>query len=420
MESVPFDELDSADLVVDRTYRGGTSGTIADDPVAKLLPVGNSGGFRYKGSVARGTVQCLVLYTSMADPDWPDRLDLSTGSFTYYGDNKKPGRELHDTARQGNLLLKQIFADSASNECRRRVPPIFLFVHTGIGRDVMFRGLLVPGTPSVVADEQLVAIWRSAGGHRFQNYRATFSVLDTRTVSRAWLDQIFVDGAAGDLAPPEWLIWRDTGIAETLRAPRSVEFRTPEEQLPRGTRDVQLLQAVRDHFAQRPHDFEHCAAQLWMMLAPATDELIVTRPSRDGGRDAIGQYRLGPPAEQIKIDFALEAKCYAPHHSVGVRDLSRLISRLRHRNFGVLVTTSFVSQQAYKELREDQHPVVIVCGADIVDLLKSHGLGSLRELRRWLDVQFPSSAGAGASIEIAVDPETYGHSGRSSERALGA
>jgi hypothetical protein len=33
----------------------------------------------------------------------------------------------------------------------------------------------------------------------------------------------------------------------------------------------------------------------------------------------------------------------------GVREMSRLISRLRHRQFGVLVTTSYVDNQAYRE-----------------------------------------------------------------------
>jgi len=43
----------------------------------------------------------------MADPDWPDSPDRETGVFTYYGDNKKPGRELHDTGRDGNPIWKR-------------------------------------------------------------------------------------------------------------------------------------------------------------------------------------------------------------------------------------------------------------------------------------------------------------------------
>ena len=46
------------------------------------------------------------------------------------------------------------------------------------GRAVQFRGLMAPGSPLVPPDEQLVALWRNRGGQRFQNYRATFTVLD--------------------------------------------------------------------------------------------------------------------------------------------------------------------------------------------------------------------------------------------------
>jgi len=83
-----------------------------------------------------------------------------------------------------------------------------------------------------------------------------------------------------------------------------------------------------------------------------------------GERDAIGQMRVGTGPSGILVDFALEAKCYSLPNAVGVRDMSRLISRLRHRQFGVLVTTTCVDLQAYKEIKEDQHPIVIVAAAD--------------------------------------------------------
>ena len=63
-----------------------------------------------------------------------------------------------------------------------------------------------------------------------------------------------------------------------------------------------------------------------------------------------------PTLENFWQSFALEAKCYAPGHGVGVRETSRLISRLRYRQFGVLVTTSHLDSQAYQEIREDGHP----------------------------------------------------------------
>jgi hypothetical protein len=55
---------------------------------------------------------------------------------------------------------------------------------------------------------------------------------------------------------------------------------------------------------------------------------------------------VGPLADRIALDFALEAKYHAPENGVGVKELSRLISRLRRRQFGILVTTSFLGHQA--------------------------------------------------------------------------
>lgn len=46
---VPFGSLSGASLVLDQVYEGGTAGHAGDDPLSRLPPVGNQGGFRYKG-----------------------------------------------------------------------------------------------------------------------------------------------------------------------------------------------------------------------------------------------------------------------------------------------------------------------------------------------------------------------------------
>ncbi len=76
---------------------------------------------------------------------------------------------------------------------------------------------------------------------------------------------------------------------------------------------------------------------------------------------------------------------------VGVRGTSRLISRLRHRQFGVLVTTSHVDAQAYKEIRDDGHPVVILAGRDVVEMLKRSGLDTVAALRKHLSEKYPTT-----------------------------
>ena len=96
------------------------------------------------------------------------------------------------------------------------------------------------------------------------------------------------------------------------------------------------------------------------------------------------------------MDFALEAKCFRPELpgrterplGVGVEHTSRLISRLRHRQFGVLVTTSYVGDQTYREIREDGRPVILLCGRDLAKLLIDKGYSSVEAVSEWLH-QFP-------------------------------
>jgi hypothetical protein len=390
MEVFSFEELASADLRVDAIYQGGRSGHKGDDPFPHLLTVSNMGGFRYRGKLEKDALELLVLITSMSDPDWPDSLDRETGVFTYFGDNKSPGRELHGTPRRGNELLRRIFANAHSGlDGRRCVPPILLFANTGEGRDVIFLGLAVPGIADQRAPEDLVAIWKVASGKRFQNYRARFSVLNVPIVSRAWLEDIIERRALHTAnAPAVWTSWVESGKCEVLRASRSLEHRTKAEQLPTTKEELSILRAVHEYFVGRPHDFEHCAAAIARMLLPNVSTLDVTRPSRDGGRDAIGQLKLGDGPGAILVDFALEAKCYGIANSVGVREMSRLISRLRHRQFGVLVTTSFVDAQAYREIKEDRHPIIVVAAIDIVRLLRANGHGEAETVLAWLEVNF--------------------------------
>jgi hypothetical protein len=149
------------------------------------------------------------------------------------------------------------------------------------------------------------------------------------------------------------------------------------------------VELIHGWFSDRPHDFEACAVDLWRMIAPATGHVDVTRPSVDGGRDAVGLYHLGPLSDRINLDFALEAKCYGPRSSVGVRDVSRLISRIRHRMFGVLVTTSHIDRQAYDEVRSDGHPIVLISANDIVEALRSNGYASRGAVQAWLAQHFP-------------------------------
>jgi len=388
---IPREELRQSDLTIDAIYEGGRVGNAGDDPLGPLLGVSNQGGFRHLGRRERPSL--LVITSSMNEPDWPDHLDLETGLFTYYGDNRRPGRDLHGTPRWGNQMLRDLFARAHGDRSQRAdVAPVLVFRTAGTYRDVRFLGLAVPGASGMPATEDLVAIWRSARGERFQNYRAIFTILDCGHISRGWLDDIRSGRANSVNAPKEWSEWIEGGQPAPLRSSPSLRYRTKTDQLPESEPDRRILKAIYERFKSDPYEFEECAVQLAEMLLPSIVDRDLTRRSRDGGRDAVGWYRVGSDTNGIKVEFALEAKCYLPTSSVGIKETSRLISRLRHRQFGILVTTSYVHAQAYQEILEDQHPILIVSGRDIATILKNAGIRDEQSAINWMAAQFSNPA----------------------------
>lgn len=167
-----------------------------------------------------------------------------------------------------------------------------------------------------------------------------------------------------------------------------------------------MVRAVHRHFSSDPVQFENFAAEMWVQSDPHVSSIEVTRPSRDGGRDAVGEYRIGPEEDPVRLEFALEAKCYdSDGGGVGVKSVSRLISRIKHRQFGVFVTTAFVASQAYK-VRADKHPVVFLAGRDIVSLLRRMGMTDSRALNDYLTENYPVVRNpATAAVDLAhADP----------------
>jgi hypothetical protein len=210
----------------------------------------------------------------------------------------------------------------------------------------------------------LVAVSKTSGGQRFQNYRSVFTILDLAVIERPRL-RGFIAGLAtrSSYAPEVWNQWVKTGEYRPLTSEPTTVIRTVAEQMPDTENKIAILRAVYQHFKDSPHQSEAFAARVFQMHDRRVIIDQITRASIDGGRDAIGRYALGLSDDPVYVDFALEAKCYSPGiggteaNTVGVREISRLISRLRHRQFGVLVTTSAVARQGYEEVREDRHPI---------------------------------------------------------------
>ncbi len=165
-------------------------------------------------------------------------------------------------------------------------------------------------------------------------------------------------------------------------------YRKANEQLPpNGSLELSMLNCIISSFND-PYSFELFACKLVQIMDSNIVSIEQTRRTRDGGRDAIGKYRVGLVSGGIELEFALEAKRYNLNNSVGVKETSRLISRIKHRQFGIFVTTSFVSDQAYKEIIEDSQPIIVISGKDIVEILISAGINSIEILDEWLTSNF--------------------------------
>src|SRR5260221_6186151 len=149
------------------------------------------GGFRLAGKGL--DKQFVALFTTGREKDWPDRIDLNTGQFTYYGDNRTPG-ELHKTPLGGNRVLRRVFDLLHSSPAQRElIPPFFVFQKYPTqksARSVQFKGLAVPGYGGLSATEDLVAVMKTLLGQTFQNFPSVFTLLDLEAISKAHLPRL--------------------------------------------------------------------------------------------------------------------------------------------------------------------------------------------------------------------------------------
>ena len=57
--------------------------------------------------------------------------------------------------------------------------------------------------------------------------------------------------------------------------------------------------------------------------------------------------------------------------------------RIRYRQFGVMITTSYVHKQTYQKVIEDGHPILIISATDIVQTLRKNAITS-SNIDEWL------------------------------------
>ena len=216
---------------------------------------------------------------------------------------------------------------------------------------------------------------------------------------RAWIEDLAEGIPLSENTPKAWREWLTTGRYSPLAAEPTTIIRTVDQQSPDTALKANILSRVWHHFKDVPIAFEAFAARIYQMTDPRVIIDEITRGTIDGGRDAVGRYLLGLGDDPVYAEFSLEAKCYRPPlngeapNTVGVKEVSRLISRIRHRQFGVLVTTSVIARQAYEEVREDRHPIIFISGRDIAEILIKNGFNTEDKIEALLNVEFRVQGG---------------------------
>lgn len=116
---IPFTEIDTADLLVDAVYEGGTAKNLGSEVLSKVMHVGNSGGFRKcmklgeNGKKAKD-VAYVCIYTTGEEIEWRDEIDRTLGRFTYWGDNRKAGNPM----TKNEIRREFIFTEYLCQACR--------------------------------------------------------------------------------------------------------------------------------------------------------------------------------------------------------------------------------------------------------------------------------------------------------------
>ena len=385
------------ELTVDGLLRNHTN---PKDPQAEFQRfftiakgINNSAGFRVvakssakpkSGRKSAADLAFVVLVTTFGEKEWPDTLDLETGQLTYYGDNRHPGTATNKTSLGGNALLDDVFGLLHERK-RQSIPPFLVFESIKIdGKAHMkFLGLAAPGGEGLTASDDLVSVWRIKDRNRFTNKKARLTILREQTVNRSWLVDLVsgVPAVESPHCPPTWKRWVSTGFYTALEAQKPRVPREKKQQLPLDPFEKEILHTLFEELTDR--EFEYAAAELVKLMDERFIELEVTPQSRDGGRDVVGHYRVGHDQHQLRLSVFVEAKRWNPEHGVGVKPVARLISRIKHRDLGIFITTSYFDTQVQRELIDDNHPVLLVSGGDIARLLSMKGIVP-GQLKNWI------------------------------------
>ncbi|PTX14723.1 restriction endonuclease [Pontibacter mucosus] len=325
--------------------------------------IGNSGGIRSARylNIRADLPAYIVMITRNINHrwynPWEDTIDYSSGSIFYWGDAKHHEKTSYDGFR-GNRHLKNVWEKVLENR-RSEIPPILHFSKVKSGL-VKFNGLCVL--------TNLELTWFEDQGKPVKNYRCELSILDEEEVDVAWLHQRVKCEDLKTLNETAPRVWQDYIRGNTRKLDVwSRSIRSRDEQLPpEMSREAQLLSQLSE---LTPTQFEAVVVELFRNLPHVHHKITRTRPTADGGFDFFGQFAIPYPIH-YELEFLGEAKKFARNNPVQPKHVSRLVARLGRGQFGIFVTTSYYTPQTQKEVLQDDYPVRLFSGSDIVNILR--------------------------------------------------
>jgi hypothetical protein len=311
-----------------------------------------------------------------AENPWHDEIEPDRGYARYYGDNRTPGRD-PATVKGNRKLLRQFeLHNSPDRAHREKAAPLLVFRSNRKGYKE-FCGL------GVLTGAQRVTQYAQRNGGFFTNYVFDIALLtlteEDECVSAIWLrdrrDASLTATVANALAPSAWLAWIRHGMPaiEKLRR-RVLRYRIVprEEQLPaHNSPDRQTLDSIYKYYDGRKSRFEALASLACESAIKQTGGAYqrgwLTRSSSDGGLDFVGRLDVGEGFSRTKLVVLGQAKCERIDAPTGGNHLARTVARLRRGWLGAYVTTSFFSPAVQKEVFEDQYPLLLLNGKQLVN-----------------------------------------------------
>ena len=319
-------------------------------------------------------------YGSETTP-WEDIYDPDFGRVRYYGDNKSNDTRPED--KQGNRALLNAFRIHTSPDLETRLKsaiPIIFLERTPVNGSS--KGYLKFHGYGVIEAVELVTQYdvKTRDGY-FSNYvfdMCVFSLTnDNEDFSWNWInarrDPNLTTAQTLQYAPSAWKNWINNGECSRVRRHvYSSDIIKPKDQQPLpGSKEEEILTKIYDFFSSRD---KHCFELLAMRVAEEVFHSSgsnfmngwVTQQSGDGGIDFVARSDIGTGISKIKTVIIGQAKCESiktPTNGVGI---ARTISRLKRGWIGVYVTTSPFSTAVQKEVLDDQSPLMLINGLQVV------------------------------------------------------